>query len=76
MHAYITYDHTFIITATVITPLTLQLSSENYTVVESNGSVCITVMADRPASEPFIVYLVPMGMWHQSASCECAKLFN
>ena len=37
--------------------------------MESAGRVCINVTADRPASEPFAVSLIPMGMLsYQSAS--------
>ena len=62
---------TLFVTATVIHPLELRLSSLHYTAVESTGRVCIDVLAYRPASEPFAVYLVSMDMWsYQSASCE------
>ena len=62
---------TLFVTATVIRLLELRLSSLHYTAVESTGRVCIDVLADIPASEPFAVYLVPMGMWsYRSASCE------
>ena len=59
----------------MITPLELKLSSLHYSAVESTGRVCINVTADGPASEPFVVYLVPMGMWgYRSASCELILL--
>ena len=59
----------------MITPLELKLSSLHYSAVESTGRMCINVTADGPASEPFVVYLVPMGMWeYRSASCELILL--
>ena len=60
---------TFILSVTVA--LQIQLSSKDYRAVESNGMVCINVTADRPASEPFSVFLMPMSMLHyQTASSE------
>ena len=50
------------VTATVITPLQIQLSSGSYTALESSGKVCINVMSDRQTSRPFSVSLVPLGM--------------
>ena len=67
MYIYIT----FIVTATVISPLKIQLSSVQYTAAESSGRVCVNVVTDSQASEPFSVFLMPMGMLQQqSASSE------
>ena len=39
--------------------------------------VCINVIADRPASEPFSVFLMPMSMLrYQSASSESYKCIS
>jgi len=57
------------VTATVISPLKIQLSSGEYRTMESSGMVCIDVMADRQASEPFSISLMPLGrLYSQSAS--------
>ena len=67
MYIYITS----IVTATVISPLKIQLSSGQYTAAESNGTVCVNVVTDSQVREPFSVSLVPMGMLQQqSASSE------
>ena len=67
---YSIYMYIFI-TATVISPLRIQFSSEEYTTMESTGMVCINLIADRPASESFGVSLIPMGMLrYQPASGE------
>ena len=44
--------------------------------MESSGMVCINLMADRPAGEPFTVPLIPMGMLsNQSASGESVAIY-
>ena len=45
--------------------ITVQLSSGQYTALESSGIVCVTVVADRPAREPFSVFLMPMSVLQQ-----------
>ena len=62
------YSYIAIVTATVINPLKIQLSSDEYATTESSGVVCINLMADRPASEPFSVSLMPMGMLHNQSA--------
>ena len=65
-----------LLSATVISPLKIQFSSEEYTAMESSHMVCINLMADRPASEPFTVPLIPMGMLsNQSASGESVAIY-
>ena len=55
----------------VTAPTIVQLSSDQYMALESSGIVCVTVMANRQAREPFSVFLMPMSvLQQQSASSE------